>query len=505
MSQDQDVPAAATEAPNGPPTVFISYTHESPEHKRWAAQLAVDLRKNGINAEIDQWATTLGSELTLFMEQGITKADRVLLICTPTYAQKANEGQGGVGYERLVITSEIAKQIATDKFVCALRAGDGDSVPIFARTRRYVDFRDDSSYRTSLEELARDILKAPALVKPAIGPNPFLTESPIRIADGPALVSVSASANIEDVFARAEQLLRVNDLLGWKRLQQNTRRDVFASLLQWSTDADKRCESDEELFTRLKNACVRAAPLMLLGMLGIASEKDRLTDQRGLLFDFVEIPGWKGAGTVWVIESPQTLAFIYSHFAGAMLTADGHRASALRLLHTKVPAEAGSTFYQEVYASPQLMGWVKSLDNHLAESWTLLFALWEEQSWLTHFFPDVERFKLALSGYSLLATLADMAAFIKSGKTEIDRYNHTAPPTFLMDVMRGKGSMTRIISSVLPDAEAVSELCRELGVEEAAFRSLWPSWIERSIARQASIFRPTSSLIAMSKNLPQLP
>jgi hypothetical protein len=224
-----------------------------------------------------------------------------------------------------------------------------------------------------------------------------------------------------------------------------------------------------------------------------------------LLFDFIEIPGWKGAGTVWVIESPQTLAFVYSHFAGAMLVADGHRASALRLLYTKVPAELGSTFYQEVYASPQLMGWVKSLDNHLAESWKLLFAVWEQQSWLTHFFPDVERFKLALSGYSLLATLAEMAAFIKTGKREIDTFNHTAPPTFLMDVMRGKGSMTRIISSVLPDAEAVSELCRELGVGEAVFRALWPNWIERSIGRQAAIFRPTSALIALSKDLPQLP
>src|SRR4051812_25164180 len=92
------------------PRVFVSYTHESPDHKRWVARLSTDLMSNGVEAVLDQWELKLGSDVTLFMEKGIREADRVILVCTPTYARKANEGEGGVGYERLVVTGEIASK-----------------------------------------------------------------------------------------------------------------------------------------------------------------------------------------------------------------------------------------------------------------------------------------------------------------------------------------------------------------------------------------------------------
>ena len=37
------------------PKVFISYSHDSPEHRRWVSELAVKLRHNGIDAILDQW------------------------------------------------------------------------------------------------------------------------------------------------------------------------------------------------------------------------------------------------------------------------------------------------------------------------------------------------------------------------------------------------------------------------------------------------------------------
>jgi len=103
--------------------VFVSYTHENRDHKRWVLQLATDLCGNGIDVLLDQWELSFGDDVTLFMERGIRNADRVLLVCTPTYARKANEGQGGVGYERLVVTGEIATKIDTNKFICVLRSG----------------------------------------------------------------------------------------------------------------------------------------------------------------------------------------------------------------------------------------------------------------------------------------------------------------------------------------------------------------------------------------------
>lgn len=105
------------------PKVFVSYAHETPEHKNWVKSLAINLRSGGIDALLDEWQVDLGEDFTLFMDK-IRECDRVLLICTPAYARKSDEGEGGVGYERSVITAELAKKIATAKFVCILRAGE---------------------------------------------------------------------------------------------------------------------------------------------------------------------------------------------------------------------------------------------------------------------------------------------------------------------------------------------------------------------------------------------
>lgn len=171
-----------------PPRVFISYTHESEAHKKWTLRLATDLRANGIDAVLDQWDCQLGTNLPIFMERGVRDSDRVLLVCTPIYAKKANEGDGGVGYERLVVTAAIAQNIKTEKFICVIRTGAAsDSLPTFAGGRLYVDFRDDSEYRVRLEDLLRDILGVPVSAKPPIGPNPFTgVSSAVRASDAPA-------------------------------------------------------------------------------------------------------------------------------------------------------------------------------------------------------------------------------------------------------------------------------------------------------------------------------
>ena len=37
------------------PKVFISYSHDSPEHRRWVSELGAKLRDNGVDAILDQW------------------------------------------------------------------------------------------------------------------------------------------------------------------------------------------------------------------------------------------------------------------------------------------------------------------------------------------------------------------------------------------------------------------------------------------------------------------
>lgn len=160
------------------PKVFVSYAHESPAHKQWVLKLATDLRDNGVNAILDVWECTFGVDLLSFMERGIAESSRVLLICTPTYKSKSDARATGVAYERLVVTGELARNIDTNKFICALRLGDAaDLIPHYASSRLYADFRNDPEYHDRLEDLLRDIYRVPALPKPPLGSNPFIKQT----------------------------------------------------------------------------------------------------------------------------------------------------------------------------------------------------------------------------------------------------------------------------------------------------------------------------------------
>ncbi|MFA5902959.1 MAG: toll/interleukin-1 receptor domain-containing protein, partial [Desulfobacula sp.] len=50
------------------PRVFISYSHESPEHKNWVLGLASNLREKGIDAVLDVWDLRPGDDVARFME-----------------------------------------------------------------------------------------------------------------------------------------------------------------------------------------------------------------------------------------------------------------------------------------------------------------------------------------------------------------------------------------------------------------------------------------------------
>lgn len=170
------------------PKIFVSYSYDSQQHKDWVRKLATGLRVQGIDAVLDQWDLTLGQDMAAFMATGIRKADRVLLICSEAYVAKAEAGMGGVGYERLVVTGEVVAAIDTIKFIPVVRSNAGErKVPDFLGARKYVDFSDDALYEEKLEELAREILRAPAAIKPPLGENPFKSEviqasEPVRIA-----------------------------------------------------------------------------------------------------------------------------------------------------------------------------------------------------------------------------------------------------------------------------------------------------------------------------------
>jgi len=170
-----------------PPRVFVSYSHDSAAHKSWVLDFSTTLRNRGIDAVLDQWDLRPGDDLPHFMEIELAKCDYVIMVCTETYVNKANAGEGGVGYEKMIITSSLLKNIDGNKIIPVVRQTSSTILPTFLGTKIYINFSHDDDIEYSLDELLRTLLDAPLFEKPEIGGNPFqpLTGSkPDRTADG---------------------------------------------------------------------------------------------------------------------------------------------------------------------------------------------------------------------------------------------------------------------------------------------------------------------------------
>lgn len=100
--------------PEGHPVVFISYSWDSPEHKVWVAKFADDLTSKGIYVLFDDYLDS-GTTLPMFMEYGIERSDKVLIIGTPKYKEKCTGMSSGVAFEDTIIRSSMFQNLGTKK------------------------------------------------------------------------------------------------------------------------------------------------------------------------------------------------------------------------------------------------------------------------------------------------------------------------------------------------------------------------------------------------------
>jgi len=172
-------------ATTGAPRTLLSYSWDSPEHQQWVVKLAERLRgESGVEVILDKWHLNPGDDKLHFMEQAVAGSDFVIVVCTPTYAERANKRQGGVGYESTIITAEMADHMLTNKFIPVLREGMwASSLPIYLKSRMGVDlggdpYREDE-YEKLLRVLHEELIQPPPLAsKPDFSRNPPFKQQP---------------------------------------------------------------------------------------------------------------------------------------------------------------------------------------------------------------------------------------------------------------------------------------------------------------------------------------
>ena len=169
-----------------PPECFISYAWGVPEHERWVKKrLAADLKKAGIAVLLDRWDNAqIGASVMRFVER-IEECDRVIVVGTPLYRQKAknvasDKGSVVAGEWDLAGIRMLATENQKQTVLPVLLAGEpSESFPSLLRGRVYGDFRKDEAYFTTAFDLILNLYQLPPnhpalsdLRESLLGPEP---------------------------------------------------------------------------------------------------------------------------------------------------------------------------------------------------------------------------------------------------------------------------------------------------------------------------------------------
>jgi TIR domain len=173
------VPPVAPPAVASAPRAFISYAWEGDGHQAWVTALAERLQgESGVEIIYDQWGLQPGADKQHFMEQSVRAQDFVIIICTETYADRANNRVGGVGIETNIITGEMADDLLSKKFIPVLRQGTFKaSLPSYIKTKMGVDLSGNPYREAEYDRLIR-VLHGEPIQGPPIAPKPDFSKKP---------------------------------------------------------------------------------------------------------------------------------------------------------------------------------------------------------------------------------------------------------------------------------------------------------------------------------------
>ena len=155
-----------------PPKVFISYSHDSTEHKDRVLALANRLRQDGVDATIDRYEASPPEGWPKWMERQVRESEFVLVVCTELYLKrtegKEEPGKGhGVAWESVLTYQQIYEAGSkNEKFIpVLLQGGERSHIPDPLKPATSYRCTTDEDY----EQLYRRLTNQHEVNKPVLG------------------------------------------------------------------------------------------------------------------------------------------------------------------------------------------------------------------------------------------------------------------------------------------------------------------------------------------------
>ncbi len=163
--------------------IFISYSHDSPEHSDRVLDLSNALRKMGVDAELDRYHVRPPRGWPHWCEEQLRPdvSRFVLIICTAKYLARV-EGRGpadegrGVYWEGAIISSYEYDDKGSQRFIPILLGEEPESsVPRPLRGQTRYRLREFALGDEGYKALYRELTDQPEIAMPPLGPVEILT------------------------------------------------------------------------------------------------------------------------------------------------------------------------------------------------------------------------------------------------------------------------------------------------------------------------------------------
>ncbi|WP_236789312.1 SEFIR domain-containing protein [Amycolatopsis sp. GM8] len=184
--------AADAEAPHSP-RVFISYSHDSEEHKDSVLRFATFLRSDaGVDVSLDRWVEGQRRDWSLWALRELNEADFILVIASPEYRRRAdgeappNVGRGSQ-FEAAIIRNNLTRNLPEETrrvLPIVLPGSSLDEIPTFLAAYSTTHYVIDEFTIEGVDELLRAFTGIPAVQLPPLGrfagPRSSPAASPVR-------------------------------------------------------------------------------------------------------------------------------------------------------------------------------------------------------------------------------------------------------------------------------------------------------------------------------------
>lgn len=462
------------------PRVFISYSHDSPAHKIWVLDLAGYLRTNGIDVIIDAWDARLGKDLPKFMEDSVSSAHRVLMICTERYVVKADTAVGGVGYEKMIVTAALIKDLDTTRFVPVLRqTTQPRQLPRFMDGRLYIDLSEAADTLAARQRLLRELHDVPP-DRPPLGTSPFsplpAASAPGALPSSPGSSTPTAALDPVSIYERAITLARSDDMLGWRKLLHSAREGIAPGLAAW-WDVYGNALPDDKLIEESMEGVVLFVPLIAASLGAVGSNAPRFKNQAAVLEEILHPPDWHHANYVARSELPCSAAFVYQALHGSMCLHVEDLATALRLACTRTQS---AMVREEVplYRRHDVVMWPQALGYDAIKSWQVISTLNTLWPWIGEIFGNLKGYQIALLAYYVSLNTLEFFERLAVG-----RYLPDDPATVRTDIPPvfeniGDEIKRGAYHALIAVGESFRRLADQLKVEVDVIRREWPKWMK---------------------------